>query len=493
MSTTTYSKIIVLVVLVVLTVAVSVNTTYATTVEHSTPNQQQREGTTIDAIHCNMPRELYLRNSETPVCMYVNTYNILVERGMDLVLHESYFRTIYILDESEVQNAQRAVEETIRMYDLDKDGAFSNINNLSANVIPHYPFVLDPTTGLIVAHGNNPNRTDSESLILGNYADTSSDVILAELQKGNSIWVDYIFLDPVTNEDGLKRSWLVQHDGYIFGAGYYYSIEEKIYRIIDDAIALYESSGFDAITALHEKINAHYPYVIDPTTNISMAHAGFPEIVGLDLIATNEHGENIAMKKLGITRIADPKSDILNVPFTELAKALETKKVSKYITFTNPTTGMVDQKRLLYKLHDGYIFGSGYYYPAADKAINVVEQTIEKYKIDKESAFADVVAQTEDLTPHYPFIIDSSNKTIVAHGAFPEVIGNMSNIFTENFTDKSPDMIIEELQDGGIWVEYSYRIPGTNFDEKKHTYLQLYDGYVFGAGYYLSQFTVIPP
>ena len=459
------------VALLVGSIAVSIDTAYAEeTVLHPSPLQQQMDGIPVDAIQCNTPRELYVRDSKTPVCISASAHDLLLERGIDLVLRQSFARTIYMITDAGEPEVQRVVEETIRMYDQDRENAFANIGDLSENVVSHYPFVLYLDTGNIVAHGANLARVGVPSLILGDYADKSYNTILEELNNGDGTWVDYVFLDPETNEDGLKRSWLVLHDGHIFGAGLYYSIEDKISRIIDNAIDVYEEGGLDAVTALYTKINAHYPLVLDPAISKLAAHAGFPE------------------------RDWRAMSGSSDIPLPVIAKALEEtgKDAWRYITFKNPTTDMEDQKRILYRFHDGYLFGAGYYYPAADKAVRVVEDTINAYKTDSTNAFASITAQSENIiTPHYPFVIDSTDRSIVAHGAFPENVGTQSLILS-GYADKTPQEVLAELQSGGTWVEYVYPIPGTDFEERKRSYLQMYDGYIFGAGYYFSAFTVLP-
>ena len=158
----------------------------------------------------------------------------------------------------------------------------------------------------------------------------------------------------------------------------------------------------------------------------------------------------------------------------------------------NPVTGEYSQKRNSYKLHDGYIFGAGYYYPAEEKVMNVVKRTIAAYDSDKEAAFASVDAQAGTLNPHYPFIIDADSGLIAAHGAFPDIIGTPS-VILGNFADRPADAIMADLQNGSTWVNYTYPIPGTHFEETKRSYLELHDGYVFGSGYYFSIFTVILP
>ena len=34
-------------------------------------------------------------------------------------------------------------------------------------------------------------------------------------------WVDYLFVNPATGEEGIKHSWVVRHDGLVIGSGWY--------------------------------------------------------------------------------------------------------------------------------------------------------------------------------------------------------------------------------------------------------------------------------
>ncbi len=459
-----------LIAVVILAGAISAGEVHAATSKYSPPLQQQMNGVPVDAIQCNAPRELYLMNSMTPVCIYASTYQTLLERGTDLAPYQSFARTVYLITDAGEMEVQRVVEETVHMYESDKENALANVNGLSENIVVHYPFILDPDTKNIVAHGASPDRVDTRSTILGNYADKPYSVIVDELQDGDGTWVDYVFLDPTTGEDGLKRSWLVLHDGYIFGAGFYYSLEEKIYRVIDDAIALYEADGgFDGINTLHTSPDAHYPLVIDPAASMVVAHGAFPEQVGPALVPQD-------------------------ASFMEMADALANgDRVVQHLSFKNPINGEDGQKILLFKLHDGYLFMAGYYYPASEKVISVVEDTIRMYESDKDNAFASIGTLSENVDPHYPFVVDPNTGNIVAHGAFPGNVGTAS-VILGGYADRPSEDILSDLKDGGgTWVEYQYRIPGTDFEEKKRSYLQMHDGYVFGSGYYFSVFTVISP
>ena len=453
------------------------NLASATTDMYPPPFQQLRDGTSIDKIQCNAPRDLYIRDSQIPVCISAETYNILVNRGysLDPVLAQTYASIIYsIADDVGESEIKYVVEETINMYNANKEIAFGNINDLSENLVSHYPFVLDPGTRYIVAHGADQDRVGIPSLILGDYADKPYDTIIAELQDDDNdgAWVDYVFIDPATNDDGLKRSWLVLHDGYIFGAGFYYPVEEKIDNIINNAIELYKKDGsFDGINAMYTDVTSHYPFVIDPDDNITVAHGAFPDLVG--------------------------KTSFVNqdVPYSEIVESLEddTESINQYVIFQNPSAGERTLKHNVFKLYDGYLFGAGYYYSGDEKVKGIVKSTIETYKSDKESAFFKINSQSDKgLNPHYPFVIDPDTKTIVANGGFPTIIGNISLFFSDH-ANKSAEEITSELNDGnGVWVEYVYNVPGTDFEEKKRSYLEQHDGYIFGSGYYLSTFTVVP-
>ena len=98
-----------------------------------------------------------------------------------------------------------------------------------------------------------PDRVGVESVILGEFATNRAEEIIASLNTNSGIWTDYIFFNPATGQEELKRSWLVLHDGYIFGAGFYYSIEEKMKEGIRNSMDLIDSEGegaFEIITML---------------------------------------------------------------------------------------------------------------------------------------------------------------------------------------------------------------------------------------------------
>ena len=113
---------------------------------------------------------------------------------------------------------QSIVEQTIRVYGHDPEGAFDTIDSFESKD-PKYPFVVDPETTKIVAHGADPARVGDVAIIF-----TNSTVSLEEfrsLGEDEGVWTEYVFFNPATGLESQKRSWVVMHDGYLFGSGYY--------------------------------------------------------------------------------------------------------------------------------------------------------------------------------------------------------------------------------------------------------------------------------
>ena len=92
----------------------------------------------------------------------------------------------------------------------------------------------------------------------------------------------------------------------------------------------------------------------------------------------------------------------------------------------------------LFVLHDGYIFGSGYYtehdvtLTLADVdltpesiVMGVVDDTIALYDSDPENAFEQITSMMA-TDPSYPFVLDYDTGVIVAHGSNPELVNVLS-------------------------------------------------------------------
>ena len=85
----------------------------------------------------------------------------------------------------------------------------------------------------------------------------------------------------------------------------------------------------------------------------------------------------------------------------------------------------------------------------------------------------------------YPFVIDVGTLKMLAEGAFPGTVG-LSAVFLHD-TNRPLGEILTDLQESdGTWITYTFINPRTGTDDVKHVWLSLYDGYIFGSGYYVS-------
>ena len=135
------------------------------------------------------------------------------------------------------------VNETIALYKADPENAFDKINSMMSTDY-HYPFVADYDTGILLAHGVNPNLVGTchilvpclvQKALLAHGIDSdlarvaapplidsdkSLDQIRSDLLEG-PVWVTYMYENPAIVADQAQRIILVLHDGHVFGSVYY--------------------------------------------------------------------------------------------------------------------------------------------------------------------------------------------------------------------------------------------------------------------------------
>ena len=304
------------------------------------------------------------------------------------------------------------------MYESDKEGAFAAVNAASENVVLHYPFIVDSETRMIVAHGADPDRIGTPTAVMGEYATQDAADLLANLQNNGGAWTDYLFLDPTSNEERLKHSWLVLHDGLIFGSGYYHSVEERARIVIDKTIDLYKAEGAEAFNTINTDRAEEHATVVDLTDPLywvvaaswyapeSVGHAYAPPAFAPQLkTAFEETGDGVWIYGYSYNSISG--------------------KDTTYVSFN--------------KVHDNYLFGRGYTYPAEDEVQRIVEDAIKTYDSDKENAFEQLTE--ESLYPHYAFVVDPETENIVAHGASPGRVGTKSVFFSDTIGRSSDDIL----------------------------------------------------
>ena len=120
--------------------------------------------------------------------------------------------------------AQDMVARAIALYD--EMGASEAMAKLTADPAPEfrdrdlYVFVYDPR-GVLVAHGVDPQVVGRLCLDLVDETGKRPCFEMWERADENGVWVDYRWPNPVSGQIEDKSSWMVRHDGYLFGVGIY--------------------------------------------------------------------------------------------------------------------------------------------------------------------------------------------------------------------------------------------------------------------------------
>ncbi len=251
---------------------------------------------------------------------------------------------------------------------------------------------------------------------------------------------------------------------------------------VDNAISRYETQGLDATLAYYnrpESIDGQwYVFIADENRTI-VAHAAVPDLVGKH--ASEALGPN-----------SYPAGSALAASATESGAWFD-------YTYANPASGTVETKHSWVIIHDGLIFGSGWYEPGPSKSD---APSYTKAFVQQATNLYDAVGLEETLAYHnrpesidgqwYVFVIDEDD-LVVGHPDPKRLgldlkgwVGTDANGY--NF---GPDML--SATGNGKWVSYVYRNPesgglGIDFDhlELKNVWVVRHDGLLFASGWYID-------
>ena len=232
---------------------------------------------------------------------------------------------------------------------------------------------------------------------------------------------------------------------------------------VDAAIGIYKTHGeaaFDRITWQAVDPSIVYPFVFDADTWRTVAHAAFPDRLGL----------------LPAAIMADHDLDEIS------AMLAESDGVWVSYKFYNPITNLVEYKRTWLSLHDGYIFATGYYHGNFDHVERIIAGAIADYDTHGEAAFEAINSEMSGSLYFSPLVLDYDTLDIAAHGGYPGLVGrNIGDIMIDG--DELAARIKAKLvEDGDSILTASATLDRqTGFPAYQSIILQLHDGYVFAA------------
>lgn len=123
---------------------------------------------------------------------------------------------------TDAAKAQQQVAAAIYRYNQIGEAAFDEISDSSGPFIDGeiYVYVLTPE-GVNRAHAANPSLVGDDLFELEDSEGVKIVQGIIETANSGGGWALYRFGNPVTGNEEPKNSWVVPHDGFIFGSGDY--------------------------------------------------------------------------------------------------------------------------------------------------------------------------------------------------------------------------------------------------------------------------------
>ncbi|MXY46774.1 MAG: hypothetical protein F4Y44_07275 [Chloroflexi bacterium] len=372
--------------------------------------------------------------------------------------------------------AQSLVQRAVNLYDdLGRDGTVDYYNMPDSVDDQFYVFILRAHDLRTFANGARPELVDIDPparIDAAGYA--YGEAFAATTDEGH--WVSYVFINPATDKLESKHTWIMEHDGLLFGSGWYAEPAAYTQYLVNEAISMYESEGREETVAYYnspDSLDGQWYVFIGDKNDRMLAHATVPENVG------KRYDEVVS-------------PDGYPAGAQVAAAATEDGAWTSY-TYINPTTGNVQTKHSWVIRHDGMIFGSGWYEdgPAksepADYAQSLVQRATNLYDDLGREGTLDYYNSSESADgPWYVFVLEDREGVLysVANTNRPEIVGTTQDRIDANGFNYGEAIVAITEEGGGEWVSYLFTHPQTREDTPKHSWVVRRGNLLFGAGWY---------
>ena len=387
------------------------------------------------------------------------------------------------------------VNKAIKYYeDNGRQATIDHYNSRDSLEGYFYLFLMDEND-IYLAH---PIRTDLRGTDIKDVTGKDFDGNYFELGKAiakadeNGIWVEYLWLNPVSGKDEAKTTWAIRHDGLIFASGYYQPLpDEQLPPWIDAdprkytedyvnrAIARYERDGLQAMKDYYNSVASYegewYLFATD-ANDIYHVHPLVPRLIGTDI-------KDVVGKDIN----GNPGFELGK----ELAKAGEGQGVWVEYLWPHPATTK-EAKKVSYAVRkDGMLFATGYYPAPKDKPAHVrnfVQGAIDVYKSDGLDGVKNLYGKGENSDGLWFLQVLDENAVYLVHGSVPSFVGiDARTLPLPADVDGNPlvPQVLAATEDG-VWINIPW--PAVNGPENliAHLWVVKHDGYFFGAAYYDS-------
>ncbi len=383
----------------------------------------------------------------------------------------------------EATYTQFFVARAIDYYELHgREAAIRHYNSAASVDGQWYVFIIDEDD-VMVSHQNSDLRDVPGADILGPDGYPVGRMISAVASEDGA-WVDYQFTNPESGQAEIKHSWIVRHDGLIFGSGWYEEAPSKEHApgaytqsYVERALEMYRVLGREATFEYYnstESIDGEWYLFIhqdDGTRLVNGARADRPGWLG-----SNLRGSGV---------------DVTGYDYAEDTLAIDPEGWMSYV-FPNPDAELRYQRKHSWLVRrDGLLFGSGWYdrnYDLAEEdpagySRALVQTAIDLYDSEGRQAMLDRYNSADSADGEwYVFVIDGEGE-FIAHPTRPDLVGELLQDRGTDVTGFDFGSAFLDISESG-WVSYVFGNPDTGQDEQKHTWIVRHDGLLFGSGWY---------
>ena len=387
------------------------------------------------------------------------------------------------------------VEQAIQRYKTEGREATLEYINSPANLDGEWYVFLVDENDILIGHPREELRGQySNGDEIGELGVDITGYRYGELMHSvdeEGLWVDYFFLNIATGNYEYKHTWVVRHDGLIFGSGWYQVLpglqlgatktHPVAYTVamVEQALQRYEAQGREATVEYYNTPESadgeYYVFIFDEDDKL-IAHAN-PDLIGMDL-----KGD------LGV--------DVTGYRFGDLMLTATEEGLWVDYLFQNLSTGNQEFKHSWVVRHDGLLFGSGWYQvlpglkvgvTKADRAgytVAMVEQALQRYETEGREATVEYYNSPESVDGEwFVFILDENDQVIAT--AIPDLLGEdaKGDLAVDVTGYRFGDLMLSATEEG-LWVDYVFFNPATGNQEYKHSWVVRRDGLLFGSGWY---------
>ena len=376
---------------------------------------------------------------------------------------------------------QAFVEAAINRYEsAGRDAAVAHYNTPESVNGQWYVFIIDEND-VIISHAANPANVGVDVKDVDGTDGWPVGRVISRAARPEGRWVSYHFDNPASGAVEQKHSWIVRHDGLIFGSGWYEEAPDRVSEpgaytqmVVNRAVHLHDTLGSEAALDYYDSrrsVDGAW-YVFAIRNGRIIAHPTVPSNKGMSL--TGPLGTDIRGKDFG----------------EEMLAADENGAWVEYVYLNPNDDNKYERKHSWVVKHDGLIYGSGWYETNVDFQADsdaftkaYVEEAMRRYEADPDAALEYYSSPESVIGDWYMFIIDRNDLT-VAHGNVPERVG--TDIKDRVAPNGYPHgrIISEAADEDGEWVSYVLESPTTDEARVKRSWLVRRGGVIFGSGWY---------